>query len=223
MRTLYHFPLCPFSRKVRLILAEKKLDFEMESERFWERRPEFLKLNPTGQVPVLVDLNGTTIPDSTIIAEYLEEAYPDRPLLGTDLAQRAETRRLAAWFDQKFAQEVTFNLIIEKTLKRHIPGASGPNSAAIRQGKALINNHLDYISWLVDRRKWLAGDEFSLADITAAAHLSAIDYLGDVMWEKHELAKDWYARLKSRPSFRGLLSDRIPGILPASHYADLDF
>lgn len=223
MRTLYHFPLCPFSRKVRFILAEKKLDFEMELERFWERRPEFMQLNPAGQVPVLIDLNGTTVPDSTIIGEYLEESYPDIPLMGTDPVQRAEVRRLCAWFDQKFAQEVSYNLIIEKTLKRYFPGSNGPNSAAIRTGKSLVNTHLDYISWLVDRRKWLAGDEFSLADITAAAHLSAIDYLGDVQWDRHELAKDWYARLKSRPSFRGLLADRIPGIQPAPHYTDLDF
>lgn len=223
MRSLYQYTLCPFSRKVRLILAEKKLDFEMENEAFWERRQEFLALNPAGQVPVLVDLNGTVIVDSTVIAEYLEESYPEKPLLGSSTIQRAEIRRLSAWFDQKFASEVMYNLVIEKTIKRHIPGAGGPNSNAIRMGKTYIHHHLDYISWLVDRRKWLAGDEFSLADITAAAHLSSIDYLGDVPWDKHEGAKDWYARIKSRPSFRSLLSDRLPGIQPSSHYANLDF
>ncbi|MCE3231046.1 MAG: glutathione S-transferase [Alphaproteobacteria bacterium] len=204
MRTLYHYWLCPFSRKVRLILAEKKLDFELEAERTWERRPEFMDLNPAGKVPVLVDLNGTAVVDSMAIAEYLEEAYPEHLLIGTGLAHRAEVRRLAAWFDDKFAQEVSVSLVLEKILKRHF-------------------EHLTYISWLVDRRKWLAGDEFSLADVTAAAHLSVVDYLGDVPWDKHELAKDWYARIKSRPTFRALLSDRLPGIAPSSHYGDLDF
>lgn len=224
MRTLYHYWLCPFSRKVRLILAEKKLDFELEAERVWERRPEFMELNPAGKVPLLVDLNGTVVADSMAIAEYLEEAYPERLLMGAGLAHRAEVRRLTAWFDDKFAQEVSVTLVLEKVLKRHLyKDQSGPNSGVLRMVKTFITDHLNYISWLVDRRKWLAGDEFSLADVTAAAHLSVVDYLGNVPWDNHELAKDWYARIKSRPSFRALLSDRVPGLAPSAHYADLDF
>lgn len=224
MRTLYHYPLCPYSRKIRLILAEKKLDFELEMERFWERRPEYLQLNPTGQVPTLQELNGSIIADSFAICEYLEEAYPERSLIPGNLSQKAEVRRLVAWFDDKFAREVSLNLIVEKTVRRHIKSSSGgPNSNAIRLSKSYVNHHLDYISWLVDRRKWIAGDDLSVADLAAAAHLSSIDYLGDVPWDKHEPAKEWYMRLKSRPSFRSLLTDRIPGIQPVSHYAELDF
>lgn len=224
MRTLYHYWLCPFSRKVRLILAEKKLDFELEAEEMWERRPEFMDLNPAGKVPVLVDLNGTVVVDSMAIAEYLDEAYPDRLLIGVGLAHRAEVRRLTAWFDDKFSQEVSMSLVLEKVLKRHLyKDHSGPNSPILRLIKTYIHEHLTYISWLIDRRKWLAGDEFSLADVTAAAHLSVVDYLGDVPWDKYELAKDWYARIKSRPSFRALLSDRLPGRIPPPHYEDLDF
>jgi glutathione S-transferase len=183
-----------------------------------------MDLNPAGKVPVLVDLNGTAVVDSMAIAEYLEEAYPEHLLIGTGLAHRAEVRRLAAWFDDKFAQEVSVSLVLEKILKRNLyKDHSGPNSAVLRLIKTYIHEHLTYISWLVDRRKWLAGDEFSLADVTAAAHLSVVDYLGDVPWDKHELAKDWYARIKSRPTFRALLSDRLPGIAPSSHYGDLDF
>jgi glutathione S-transferase len=224
MRTLYHYWLCPYSRKIRLVLAEKKLDFELELEQPWERRPEFMELNPAAKVPLLVDLNGTAVMDSMAIAEYLDEAYPERVLIGAGLAHRAEVRRLAAWFDDKFAQEVSMSLVIEKILKRHLyKDQTGPNSAVLRMIKSYIHDHLEYISWLVDRRKWLAGDEFSLADITAAAHLSVVDYLGDVPWREYELAKDWYARIKSRPSFRALLADRLPGRPPASHYTDLDF
>ena len=224
MRTLYHHWLCPFSRKIRLILAEKKLDFELELERFWEHRPEFLTLNPAGSVPVLVDLNGTVVVDSAVISEYLDEAYPECLLLGIGLAERAEVRRLQAWFDQKFAKEVTSVLVREKVINRFQGmNQTGPDSARIRMTKSLMHDHLHYIAWLVDRRKWLAGDEFSVADLAAAAHLSVCDYLGDVPWDKHELVKDWYARLKSRPSFRALLNDRVPGVVSAPHYADLDF
>jgi len=222
MRTLYHLWLSPFSRKIRLVLKEKTLDFEMAVERIWERRPEFLALNPAGEVPVLVEPDGTTLSDATAISEYLEEIYPERPLMGATPIERAETRRLVAWFDVKFNREVTVNLVEEKITKRFL-GLGQPNSQAIRAGCQNIKHHLDYIAYLMDRRSYLAGDSFGLADITAAAHLSSVDYLGDVPWEQHDGAKEWYARVKSRPSFRPLLADHIPGVAPPKHYADLDF
>lgn len=223
MRTLYHYTLCPFSRKIRLIMAEKKLDFDLESEKFWEKREDFLHLNPAGQVPVFIDLNGTIIADSYAIAEYLEETYPDRQFIGNTPVIRAEVRRLVAWFDDKFSREVSLPLLFEKTLRRYLKNAGPTNSTAIRNAKAIIHFHLQYISWLVDRRNWLAGDDLSLADFAAAAHFSVVDYLGDVPWDDYEPAKEWYMRLKSRPGFRALLSDRLPGIPPVSHYAELDF
>lgn len=222
MRTLFHLWLSPQCRKIRLQLSTKALDFEMKVEKVWERRPEFLAMNPAGSVPVLVESDGRVIATHNAIAEYLEEAYPEPSLIGTDPAKRAEVRRLVSWFDEKFGPEVTENLVDEKIMKRFL-GLGEPNSSAIRAGQANIHPHLDYIGWLMERRKWLAGDEFSLADITAAAHLSAVDYLGDVPWAEHEAAKDWYMRVKSRPAFRPLLADGIPGCPPPKHYADLDF
>jgi len=221
VRTLYHLWLSPYCRKVRVVLREKGLDFEMKAEKVWERRPEFLVLNPAGTVPVLDD-GGRIIADSGVICEYLEEVYPDNPMLAGTPAERAEIRRLVAWFDQKFAREVSDNLYREKMMKRFL-GLGEPNSAAVRAGYHNIHYHLDYIGWLTERRRYLAGDKFSLADITAAAHISTLDYLGDVPWDQHTAAKEWYARIKSRPSFRPLLADHIPGVAPPKHYADLDF
>lgn len=222
MRTLYHLPLSPFCRKIRIILREKNLDCELRPERTWERRPEFLAMNPACEVPVLVEPDGRVIVDSSAIAEYLEETYRERLLIGMDPVARAEVRRLVQWFDLKMHREVTMNLVGEKMLKRMM-GYGTPNSSAIRAGHANIHYHLDYIAYLVERRRWLAGDHFSLADVAAAAHLSVLDYIGDVPWGQHEVAKDWYARIKSRPSFRPLLSDHVPGTPPPEHYADLDF
>jgi glutathione S-transferase len=222
MRVLFHLPLCPFSRKIRLVLAEKNLDAEVRMEPVWQRRTEFLELNPAAEVPVLVDETGAVIVDSAVICEYLEEVYRDRPLIGLDPYDRAEIRRLVAWFDLKMNREVTQNLVGEKIMKR-IMGYGYPNASAIRAGHANIHFHLDYISYLVERRRWLAGENFSLADLAAAAHLSVLDYAGDVPWASHDLAKDWYARIKSRPSFRSLLADHVPGSPPPDHYADLDF
>ncbi|MEW5703819.1 MAG: glutathione S-transferase family protein [Pseudomonadota bacterium] len=222
MRTLYHLWLSPFSRKVRIALAEKQLAFGMQIERVWERRRAFLAMNPAGQVPVLVEEDGTALADSDAICEYLDEAYPEPPLLGETPLGRAEVRRLAAWFDTKFNREVTANLVGEKVLKRFL-GLGEPDSGALRAGHTNIHYHLDYIGYLTERREWLAGERFSLADMAAAAHLSVVDYLGDVPWGEHATAKNWYARVKSRPSFRPLLADHIPGITPPKHYADPDF
>jgi glutathione S-transferase len=223
MRTLHHHWLCPFSRKVRIVLGEKKLAFELVVERPWEPHPDFLALNLAGEVPVLVEPEGAVLADSAAITEYLDEAYADPPLIGSDLVERAEVRRLVAWFDVKFNRDVTINLVGEKLVKRQMGSTTGPDSKLIRTGYATIRNHLDYIGWLVERRKWLAGEVFSLADIAAAAHLSAVDYIGDVPWDDFAPAKDWYARVKSRPSVRPLLTDHLPGIPPPKHYADLDF
>ncbi|HLN24658.1 MAG TPA: glutathione S-transferase family protein [Patescibacteria group bacterium] len=223
MRTLYHHWVCPFSRKVRIVLAEKKLAFEMVVEKVWEQRPEFLALNPANDVPVLVEPNGAVLADSTAICEYLDEIQPDPPLLGSDPLVRAEVRRLVGWFEVKFNREVTINLVGEKLVKRQMGIPGGPDSRMIRAGYAAIRLHMDYLGWLTERRRWLAGDAFSMADIAAASHLSALDYIGDVPWESFPAAKDWYARVKSRPSFRPLLSDHLPGIPPPKHYADLDF
>ncbi len=222
MRTLYHLWLSPYSRKVRVVLKEKNLDFEMKVEKVWQRRPEFLALNPAGTVPVLVEENGAAIADSGVICEYLEEIYPERRLIGATALERAEVRRLVCWFDQKFGREVSDNLFGEKIMKRFL-GLGEPNSSAIRAGYANIQYHLEYIGWLTERRRYLAGESFSLADIAAASHLSALDYIGDVPWDGYPQAKDWYARIKSRPSFRPLLADHIPGAPPPTHYADLDF
>lgn len=222
MRLLYHIPLSPHCRKIRLALAEKGLAFELAEEPVWTRRPAFLALNPAGMVPVLVDEDGTVLSESTAIAEYLEEIYDERPLFGDDAQARAETRRLVNWFDLKFGEEVTANLVGEKIMRR-LASRGGPNSELIRAGKHNIHYHLDYIAYLTERRRWLAGERFTLADITAGAHLSSVDYLGDVPWEAHEEAKQWYMRIKSRPSFRPLLADHVSGFPPPKHYADLDF
>ena len=222
MRTLYHLWLSPFSRKVRIALAEKSLAFVLKAEKVWERRNEFLALNPAGEVPVLVDDDGTVVVDSSAICEYLEEVCPEPPLIPGTAVERAEVRRVALWFDNKFYREVTQHLLDEKITKRFL-GLGAPNGAAIRAGKANIHYHLDYVAYLAERRTWLGGDNFSIADIAAGAQLSALDYLGDVPWTEHEAAKDWYARIKSRPSFRPLLADHIPGVKPPKHYADLDF
>lgn len=222
MRTLYHYPISPFSRKVRILLKEKDLDFQLVVENFWERRREFLAMNPAASVPVLVEENGRMYADSTAICEYLEERYPQFCLLGDTVEERAEVRRVASWFNNKFYYEVTKYILDEKIFK-HYRRQGEPDSGAIRAAKSNILYHLDYIGHLTKKRKWLAGERFSLADITAASHLSVLDYTGDVPWMHNMAVKEWYALIKSRPSFRPLLEERIPGFKPPSYYDNPDF
>ena len=175
MPTLYHLPLDPFSRKVRIVIREKKIDVDLMVEQFWERRADFLALNPAGTVPVLQEENGAVIAPSQTIAEYLDETVTELPLMQGSAADRAEVRRLCDWFDVKFHREVTDNLFGEKLMKRFL-GLGEPNSEAIRAGHTNLDTHLSYIGYLADRRTWLAGDHFSLADIAAAAQISTLAY-----------------------------------------------
>jgi glutathione S-transferase len=229
MPTLFHHTFCPHSRFVRLALGEYSVGARLIEERTWERRHDFLVLNPAGTTPVLIDEGQPPIPGAAIIAEYLDEMYGsnlERPLLPGEPGPRVEVRRLMSWFNDKFFAEVSGPLVTERFYKRHMPAAAGggaPDTDAIRAAKNNIRYHVAYIGWLVRARDWLAGERLTYADLAAAAHLSAADYLGDVPWNEDEAAKSWYARVKSRPSFRPILAETLAGIPPSKTYADLDF
>ncbi len=225
-RTLHHFPLDPVSRQVRLALGEKRLPFADVSVRYWERPKELTKLNPSGMIPVLVETEEGRPPlvlcEGRAILDHLEETYPEPALLGREPAERAEARRLMTWFDGKFAFEAGGYILHEKVEKRLI-GMGAPELANLRQGKEGLKTHMFMLDDLLQAREWLAGKRLSLADFAAAAHLSVIDYFGDMAWRDFPAAKTWYMKLKSRPAFRPLLLDRWPGLHPAGHYDDLDF
>jgi glutathione S-transferase len=221
MNRLFHAPLSPFCRKVRLTLAEKRIEVELIEERYWEQSPEFLRRNPAGKVPVL-RLDGVTLTESQAICELLEDRYPTPPLMPKSPEDKYEVRRLCSWFDDKFHSEVTSKLLYERVNKK-IMGLGYPDSKNVKTGAQKIKYHLDYLGWLLDQRRWLAGDAMTLADFAAAAHLSCLDYISDVDWNRNANVKDWYAKIKSRPSFRTLLVDQVPGFPPPAHYADLDF
>jgi glutathione S-transferase len=228
MATLLHYPLCPFSRSVRLALAECGVEAELAEERPWEWRTEFLEINPAGSLPVLITDAHGPITGVYAIAEYLDETTQRtdgrgfQPFPG-DTVARAEGRRLVDWFHRKFYDEVTGYLVEEKVYRRFGPKSAPPDMEAMRAGHNNLRYHLTYIGHLAENRSWLAGDALSFADLAAAAHLSALDYLGEVPWEDFEGTKNWYALLKSRPSFRPLLADRVAGFIPSGTYVDLDF
>lgn len=229
MLTLFHHPFCPHSRFVRLALGEYGLETRLVEERPWERRESFLVLNPAATTPVLIEEGHPAIPGASIIAEYLGETHAGNRtlrLLPADVDSRIEVRRLTNWFEEKFAEEVSAPLVKERLFKRHMTvdqGGGPPDTEILRAARHNIRYHLAYIGWLVNNRDWLAGEQLSYADLAAAAHLSVVDYLGDVPWNENETAKAWYARVKSRPSFRPILADMAAGLPPSETYANLDF
>ena len=221
MVLLIHNPISPHSRKVRLLMSEKKILFSLKEENPWNLSKDALKLNPAGELPIFV-FDGKYISGNNSICEFLEEAFPDQAFLYGDALQKAEIRRLTEWFDNKFYREVHRSIITEKVFKRFVTGAS-PNSQVLKKGLNNLNFHMEYIDWLCESRNFLAGDKISLADLAAAAQLSVIDYFGDVPWDGYKNAKVWYSKIKSRPSFKDILNDSIKGILPSRNYNNLDF
>ena len=223
MWQLYQFPLCPFSRKVRLMLAEKGVPFELVRESPWERRDEFVDLNPAAQTPVIVeDSRGIVLIDSRAICDYFEETVDAAPMIPGTALDRAEIRRLIAWLDEQLYGDVVAPLIEERMRKRLVR-RDAPDTKILREAMRACNAHLDYLDYLLDHRRWLAGPLLTLVDLAAAAHLSVADYLGGVDWRGHKQTVDWYGVMKSRPSFRPLLAERMEVIAPPAHYDKVDF
>ena len=220
---LHQYPLCPFSRKVRLLLGEKGIAYSLVRENPWEQRDDFLHMNPAGRTPVMRDAErNVTLADSVAICEYLDETVPANPMIPGTAAYRAETRRLVAWFDEQFYGDVTQPLLHER-MKKRLVDRLPPDSKVLREAMKLANGHLDYVDYLIDHRAWMAGSVMSMADLAAAAQISVADYLGGIDWNGHEQTKAWYAMFKSRPSFRPLLSERMEVIAPPKHYEQVDF
>ena len=223
MWQLFQFPLCPFSRKVRLLLGEKGVGYDLVRESPWAMRDEFLDLNPAGTTPVMVDAEkGLILIDSMAICEYFEETVEKFPLISGTASGRAEVRRLTAFFDQNFYGDVVGPLLHERMKKRLVERAA-PDARVLREAMKRANVHMDYMDYLLDHRSWMAGGTMSLADIAGAAHLSVADYLGGIDWEGHKPTKRWYAAIKSRPSFRPLLAERMEAVTPPKYYDQPDF
>ena len=221
MRSLYHLPLSPFCRKVRLLLAEKKLKVDLIEEPVWEKRYEFIKKSPASKVPLLL-WDNVVIPESNAIFQYVEETYPNPPMLPTVLVDRVEAIRFVSWFDDTFHRDVTSKLLYQRVYSK-LSRSLQADPSLMKSGMIAMKHHLNYVDTILDERRWLAGDIMTVADFAGAAHISSLDYMGDIDWNGFTSIKNWYAKIKSRPAFRSLLMDYLPTLEPPKHYSDLDF
>ncbi len=228
-RQLYHFPFDPHSRVVRLALGEKKLSFDETQVRYWEPTDDIIRMNPSGLLPILVETpeegeTGAThkVCEERAILEHIEETYKEPALWPSNVNERAEARRLVGWFERKFDFEVNALLLHEKMEKR-LMGRGAPDIGAMKAGREALRDHLRYFESLLEGRNWLAGGTLSYADFACAAQLSIMDYLDEINWTRYPALKTWYMVMKSRPAFRPLLNDKLPGVPAAAHYKELDF
>ncbi len=225
MPSLVHYPLDPASRLIRLMCAEYGVPLDLEEIKPWLREEALLELNPAATLPILFEEEAAIIGIMAVIHAVEDFYTPDTVagLLPADPLARAEMWRLVEWVLVKLNDEVTRYLFEEKIAKRDIRGAT-PEPAVLRAAKTNLQEHLLYFNWLLASRKWLGGDQMSLADFALAAHVSTLDYMGDMDWSKVAgETRDWYSRIKSRPAFRTLLNDRVVAMPPSRGYADLDF
>jgi glutathione S-transferase len=214
MRRLTHLLMSPPCRLVRLALSEKRVPCELAPAE-----------DPLSHLPVLRELDGRTVTGLWAIVDHLEGMHPDPPLLPGDADERAEALRLLDWVMTQFHEEVTRRIVHQKAPQSHTGSLVRlpPDMQTVRTGRQALRTALTMLGKLADVRGFLASREVTLADLAVAAHLSALDYFGEVPWKEFSPATEWYLRIKSRPSFRLLLGDRVPGQPPVPHYAVLDF
>jgi glutathione S-transferase len=226
MRSLLHNAFDPSSRFARLVLAEKGLPARLVETRTCDDEADFSRFNHAMTLPVLIEEPPTggeiSIAPASVIAEYLEEVYGGPALLPATSAGRVEARRLVLWFEGKFEAEVNA-LIIRGRINHRRDVRHWDKPEPLGKLNQAIGWHLDYLSYLLENRQWLAGEKLTIADLAAAAHLSVHDYFGLVPWMEFRDVRDWYARIKSRASMRPILSDRLEGVSAPAHYADPDF
>lgn len=239
MYRLYHYTLCPMSRAVRIAMMEKSVPFTAIVEQYWEKRDNFLRINKSGSVPFLAkkasndqsqdpsNNQHVLLSGINAILEYLEDKFDNIPLIFGDPEQRAEIRKMCDWFNIKFYNEVLGYVLTEKVIA-FFKTKDFPDTTILGIASQNLSAHLDYIGYLIGNNGWIASKKFSIADVVAAAHISVLDYLGMIGWQKMNDGskaniRDWYSIIKSRPSFRTILQDSVGGFVPPAHYRELDF
>lgn len=223
MHTLYHYPLDPFSRKVRVLLSEMQIDYKMVLQKFWVKDSRFQQLNPMLTVPFVMTNEGETIFGASAIVEYFDEMRDiGERFLSGDIANRAQIRKMIFCFDEKCYHEAT-KFILRERVYKFFESSAGPDLRILDGAKSALNYYLKYLSFVLSRSDWVVGTNLTMADLSIAAHISSLDYLGEIPWASYPAIKNWYSILKSRPSFSSILSDAIPGFPATKHYKMLDF
>ena len=221
MHTLYHYYLCPSSRFIRLVLEEYKLEYSLQLENYWKPQKEFLLLNPAGHLPVLINIDNYALIGANVCMEYFNNLQLKPNLMNNSYQEQAEIRRICHWFEVVFKKEVLDPLIHEKVYSRIVDNIN-PNSNNIRSALQNLNFHIRYFDYLLKYKDWIVGDNLTYSDLIASANFSIMDYIGLLDLRNYKHIKEWYLKVKSRPSFKTLLKDQIVGLNPHNDYKNID-
>ena len=221
MFILYHYYLCPSSRFVRLILEEYKIKYTGQLENYWKPQKDFLNINPAGHLPVLINEQNHSIVGANACLEYFKDLDLKPNLVGDNFKDKAEIYRLFHWFDTLFKKEVLDPILYEKVFSRVVENIT-PNSSNIRVALQNLAFHIDYLDYLLKNHDYLVSNNLTYLDFLASANFSILDYLGLLRFDNVDNIKEWYFKLKSRPSFKILLSDQIVGLNPDKKYKLID-
>jgi glutathione S-transferase len=200
MLKLYNYPDCPFCQKVRVVLAEKDLEYEkvlVDLRKQDQKTPEFLQLNPYGKVPVLVD-EDTVVYDSTIINEYLDEEYPIPALMPEDSQGRAQVRTLEDYCDNSFIPPTT--VLLAQALKPE----GERDEPRVEQAREELRRCLYYLREKLDGRQYLVESQFTLADASFAPRMIVLGRLGFEFEPALAPVQQWVERIRARPSVASL-------------------
>ena len=205
MLKIYGALLSPFVRKVRAVLAEKSVAYELVPANPFEKSPAFLARSPLGRIPALEDEQGRSLADSSVIAEYLEERFPSPALFPRDPYDRARVR----WFDEYADGGMAPNLTGKVFFQRVISAKLMRNTAdekIIASGLAEVPTFFGYLEHELGERSYLVADAFTLADISVACQLVNLRHAGvDIGAADYPALTRWFARITTRPSIADLI------------------
>jgi len=209
MLKLYAFDRSPFGWKVRLVLAEKKVPYEMIVPENKNEDPAFARLNPFRKTPVLVLEDGRTLYESTLINEYLEETHPQPAMLPKDAYERARVRMVEDTFDQYFyptIREFTNSQFDYQPPIYHRKKADQVDHKLLEESRIKVHEHLQRLEGELKARPWFGGETFSLADAALVPALTGnLRILGVLPDKKYPKLADWSERVSARPSYKAAM------------------
>ncbi len=212
MLKIYGALLSPFVRKVRCVLAEKQVPYELIATNPFDKSSEFLRRSPLGRIPALDDEEGRSLADSTVIVEYLEERFPSPPLFPRDPYDRARVRWFDEYADGGMAQSLTAKVFFQRVISAKLI-KGGCDEAVVQSGLKELPTFLGYLERELAGRQHLVAETFTLADVSVACQLINLRHANvEADPKEYPAVTGWFARVTSRPSLKALI-DQDQGFL----------
>jgi glutathione S-transferase len=206
MLKLHGALLSPFVRKVRVVLAEKQVPYELVPANPFEKSPAFLALSPLGRIPALEDESGRSLADSSVIAEYVEERFPTPPLFPRDPYERARVRWFDEYADGGMGPNLTAKVFFQRVISAKLMKGAA-DERIVASGLAEVPTYLSYLERELGTGEYLVAGTFTLADISVMSQLVNLAHAGvTIDPQQYPALARWFARLTERPTVAPLIA-----------------